>query len=162
MRHESLEDRQPFDAVDIAAVWPSSAQVAPLPIPDLAETREPRPTIATAAAADVPAAVGIMIVVSFGMLLAALALATAGSGQSVFAIVIAAFFLFMFFAVPAVFLGVEAAERRGRSFDDFMERGMATLNGHCTGGAALVQMLLIPVSLTVGIVFMGIAAAIIF
>lgn len=162
MRHDSLKDPKAFDAVDIAAVWPVSAQVAPLPIPDLGGEQEPRATDATPAAADVPASVGMMIAGSYGVLLAALALATAGSAKSLFAIVIAAFFLFMFFSVPAVFLGVDSAGRRGRSSADFMERGMQTLTGHCSGRAALIQMLLVPVLLTFGIVCMGIAAAIIF
>jgi 3-oxoacyl-(acyl-carrier-protein) synthase len=37
---------------------------------------------------------------------------------------------------------------------------METLTGHSTGGAALVQMLIVPVSLTFGILAMAVAAAI--
>ena len=162
MRHDSLKDPQAFDTVDIAAVWPSGAQIAPLPIPELGDLQEAPPSGATPAAPDVPAAAGFMIAGSYVTLLIALAVATTGSGKSLFAIVIAAFFICMFFAVPSVFLGVDAAGRRGRNFSDFMERGMQTVTGHCSGRAALVQMLLVPVMLTFGIVCMGIAAAVIF
>ena len=56
MRHENLMKREGVDALDIAAVWPASSQVAPVPVPELAapiESAQPTP-----AAPDVPAAVG--------------------------------------------------------------------------------------------------------
>jgi hypothetical protein len=42
-----------------------------------------------------------------------------------------------------------------------MRKGMDTLTGHCSGRAALVQMMIVPVLLTLGVAMMGIAAAII-
>lgn len=162
MRHDSVKDRNEYDIVEVAAVWPATAQLAPLPIPELTERADSQPAAPAPAAPDVPAAAGFMIIASYVALLAALTLATAASGQSIFAIVIAAFFLFMFFSVPAVFLSVDAGQRRGRSFRDFLDRGMQTYTGHCGGGAALVQMLMVPVLLTFGIICMGITAAVIF
>ena len=40
-----------------------------------------------------------------------------------------------------------------------MRDGMNTLTGHSTGGAALVQMMIVPVLLTFGVLLMGVAAA---
>jgi hypothetical protein len=42
-----------------------------------------------------------------------------------------------------------------------MRDGMDTFTGHSSGGAALIQMLIVPVLLTLGAAGMGIAAAII-
>ena len=53
MRHEQILAKDSFDTVDIAAVWPTSTQVAPLPIPEL-EGATPQGFRATAAAPDVP------------------------------------------------------------------------------------------------------------
>lgn len=161
MRHEALKDREKFDTVDVAAVWPASAQIAPLPIPELTPGKDRRVNRGALAAPDVPVEAGVMIAASYGLLLLTLALATVASAKAVFAIVIAAFFLLMFFAVPAVFLGIDSAGNRGRSFSDFIERGMETLTGRCGGAAALVQMLVVPVLLTIGAVCIGIAASII-
>jgi hypothetical protein len=162
MRHDSLKDRENFDTVDVAAVWPATAQVAPLPIPDVAGEAQPDFAVSTPAVPDVPAAAGLMIAGTYVALLAALAVATVGSGKSILAIAIAFFFVLMFFSVPAVFFGVERDEHGRRSFSTFMEQGMQTLTGHNSGGAALVQMLLVPAALTFGVICMGIAAAFIF
>lgn len=35
MLHKKLDFADRFNAVDIAAVWPASAQIAPVPIPDI-------------------------------------------------------------------------------------------------------------------------------
>ena len=157
MRHDSLKDRDGFDTIDVAAVWPASAQVAPLPIQELDPSAGAHPAPA-AAAPDVPPAAGLMIAGSYLALLAALAVVTVGSGKSVLAIVIAAFFMLMFFSIPAIFLGVDGAGRRPRSFDRFMQEGMQTLTGHSGGAAALVQMLVVPVLLTFGVICIGIAS----
>lgn len=160
MRHQSVHDRDKYDTVDVAAVWPATAQVAPLPIPEIAEDAQlanPAPAVP-----DVPPAAGLMIAGTYVALIAALAVATVGSGKSILAIVIAFFFVLMFFSVPAVFFGVEGDVHERRSFSVFMERGMQTLTGHNSGAAALVQMLLVPAALTFGVICMGVAAAFIF
>ena len=160
MFHERIlveDDRRP---ANVAAVWPASAQIAPLPIPDVEE----RPPIgifqATPAASDVPAGVGALIVASYCALVASLALATVASRESAFAIAIVALFLVAFFTVPRLFFGTEPANKPRPTLDRFLHEGMETLTGHCSGRAALVQMLIVPVLLTVGILAMGVAVAI--
>ncbi|PWG01721.1 hypothetical protein [Sphingosinicella humi] len=162
MRHEVLKERDSFDMVDVAAVWPTSAQVAPLPIPEIEPAAERAPVYGAPAAPDVPVAVGGLIVAAYVSLIATFAVATVASRESIFMIVVAGFFLFMFFAVPRLFFKYEADHGVRQSFSRFMSEGMQTFTGHSAGGAALVQMLIVPVFLTLGVVAMGIAAALIF
>jgi len=160
MRHVDVSAQENFTIIDIAAVWPASPQVAPLPL------LEPESALATAefqsteAAPDVPAAVGGLIAGAYAMLLATFVLATVGSAESIFAVAIAAFFMLMFFAVPAIFFHIESGRRP--TFERFLAHGMDTLTGRTSAGAALVQMLIVPVSLTFGVIAIGIAAALIF
>ena len=172
MLHEQVLEKSSFDRVKIAAVWPAGPQLIPLPLLELEEA-EPASNSAqvsetdlkdafvpTPAAPDVPAAVGGMIVAAYAALIGAFFVATAGSAQSIFAITISALFVLIFFAVPRIFLAVEPKTGRRPSFDQFMRKGMETLTGHNTGGAALVQMLIVPVFLTFAALAMGIARAI--
>ena len=116
---------------------------------------------ATPAAPDVPAAVGKLIILAYVALIAAFALATAASAHSIYMITISALFVVVFFTVPWLFFRQERSSGARPAFDRFMREGMDTLTGHSTGGAALVQMLIVPVLLTAGVLVMGIAAAII-
>ncbi len=160
MRHEILKDRDSFDTVDVAAVWPASVQLVPLPIPET-ENQDCQSAYAAPAAPDVPVAVGKLIVGAYVALIAAFAFATVASRESIFMIVVSAFFVIMFFSVPRIFLGIEPKCGDRPSLGRFMEEGMQTLTGHSTGAAALVQMLIVPVLLTIGVIVMGIAAAVI-
>lgn len=157
MRHEQIKIRDSYVKVDAPAVWPASTQVAPLPIPDVEQAAEP--FRAAPSSPDVPAAVGGMIAASYAALVAAFALATVASAHSVFMIVISALFVVTFFTVPHIFLRTEAFEGRRPTLDRFLEEGIATLTGHTSGRDALVQMLIVPVFLTLGVLTMGIAAA---
>ena len=161
MRHEQISARDSYAKVDIAAVWPSSAQVAPLPVPDIEQIARAEDFTPTPAAPELAGGVGGLIVGAYAVLLGTFALATVGSRESIFAVAIAAFFMLMFFTVPAMFLGIEPSAKRP-SFERFMAEGMDTLTGHASAKSALVQMLIVPVFLTVGVIAMGIAAAIIF
>jgi hypothetical protein len=69
-------------------------------------------------------------------------------------------FLVAYFTVPWLFLKQEPKTGRRPSLDRFMRDGMETFTGHSTGAAALVQMIIVPVLLTLGVAMMGIAAAI--
>ena len=69
---------------------------------------------------------------------------------------ISAFYLAMFFGVPAVFLGVEHERSRRPSLAEFLERGIDTATGRLGGRGALVQMLIVPVLLAFAILAMGI------
>lgn len=161
MRHEQISARDTYTKVDVAAVWPASAQIAPLPIPDVEQVAVSQPQQATAAAPDVPAAVGKLIIGSYVTLLGTFALATVASTYSIYMIVISALFLVAYFTVPWLFLKQERSVGLRPTLESFMQNGMETLTGHSTGGAALVQMIIVPVLLTLGVAIMGIAAAII-
>jgi hypothetical protein len=160
MRHEQISARDTYTKVDIAAVWPTGAQVAPLPIPDVDQPAA-QAQRATPAAPDVPAAVGRLIVGSYVALLGAFALATVASAHSVFTTVICAGFLVAYFTVPWLFFRQERSGGERPTLEAFMQDGMDILTGHSSGGAALVQMMIVPVFLTLGVIAMGIAAAII-
>lgn len=156
MRHEAIDQRQQADSRDIAAVWPSTTQVAPLPLPEI---DAPSAGIDyPGAAPDVPAAAGAFLAIVYAVLLAVLAIGTTGSGKSLLAIVIAAFFMLMYFAVPAVIFGVADEKAQRPSLARFMEQGIQTADGHATGGAALVQMLAVPVCLIFGMLLTGVLA----
>ncbi len=161
MRQQRLLAKDSYDKVNIAAVWPAGPQLVPLPVPDLdhgpaAGSDNAMPTLA---APDVPVAVGKLIVAAYVALIAAFALATAGSRESIFMIAISTLFVVIYFTVPRIMLGQERGQADRPGFDAFMADGMQTLTGHSTGPAALVQMLIVPVSLTLAILAMGIAAA---
>jgi hypothetical protein len=160
MRHQQLKDHDSYAKVDVAAVWPASAQVAPLPLPEIAEAPAAAEFTPTPAAPELAGGVGGMIVAAYVALLTAFIFATVGSAESIFMVVIAAFFMFMFFMVPAAFFGIEGGGKRP-SFERFWAQGMETLTGHASAKPALVQMLIVPVFLTSGVIAMGMAAAII-
>jgi hypothetical protein len=160
MRHEQLAAKDSFTKVDVAAVWPASAQVAPLPVLDVDETPARSAFTPTPAAADVPAAVGGLIVSSYAALLGSFALATVSSAHSVFMIVICGLFLVAYFTVPYLFFRQEPKAGPRPSLARFMRHGLDTSTGHSSGAAALVQMLVVPVLLTFGALAMAIIAAI--
>jgi hypothetical protein len=148
MRHEAIQQGHDADSRDVAAVWPSTTQVAPLPLSELEPARAA--VDYPGAAPDVPAVAGIFLVAVYATLLAVLAIGTTGSGKTLMSIVVAAFFLFMFVAVPAVFFGVADEDAERPSLARFLEQGMQTMTGHSSGSEALVQMLAVPVCLIFG------------
>ena len=160
MRHEQIHIKDSFDTVDVAAVWPASTQVAPLPIPDIEGTAAQQTFRATAAAPDVPASVGSLIAASYAILVGAFALVTTGSKESIFAVAISALFVAIFFTVPRIFLSVEPRDGLRPTLNKFLDHGMETLTGHSSGGAALVQMLIVPVFLTFAVLTIGLLSAI--
>ena len=159
MYREQLVAKQGYDSMDVAAVWPTSASVAPFLVPEMESIHQRLDFRATPAAPDVPAAVGGLIAASYAGLIAALAVATIGSAESIFVIVIVALFVVAFFTVPRIFFAVERDSGVRASFDDFLNKGMDTLTGHNSGKAALVQMLIVPIMLTLGVLAMGITIA---
>lgn len=161
MRHQHKLSENSYTKVDVAAVWPATAQIAPLPVPDIEEVRIQKALSPTEAAPDVPSVVGAMIAGAYVMLLTTFALAAVASSYSVYMIAVCAMFLVAFFTVPWLFLRQEPSKAKRPSLDRFMEQGMETLTGRCSGSAALVQILIVPVFLTLGVIAMGITAAII-
>jgi hypothetical protein len=161
MRHEQIADKASYTKVEIAAAaWPVIARAAPAPLPEEVDAAG-EAFAATPSCPDVPAAAGGLIVAAYVGLIATFAVTMTGSAQSVFALVICGVFLAAFFAVPRIFLGVEPGAGRRPSFDRFLREGMATMTGRSSGRDALIQMLIVPVMLILGVIAMGIAAAII-
>jgi hypothetical protein len=70
MRHEEVAAKETYAIVDVAAVWPASPQVAPLPLLEIETTPATAHFGSTEAAPDVPAAVGGLIAGAYAMLLA--------------------------------------------------------------------------------------------
>ena len=159
MRYDPKSFESPQPAGDGAL---ERASLQPIPAPAELLHRPGAPRYAAPAAPDVPAALGGLIAASYVTLLGALAVATTGSPVSIFAIAIAAFFVAIFFAVPRIFFGVEPRPGRRPTLDRFIRDGMDTLTGHSSGPAAMVQMLVVPVSLTLGVLAMGMIVAIYF
>lgn len=125
----------------------------PLPVGDMEPTRP------ASVAPDVPGSVGGMIAASYMALIGALFVGTAGSLSSIFAIAIAALFVVMFFTVPRILFAVEQMPERRPGLGKFLKCGMQTLTGHSSGPAALVQMLVVPVFLTLAVLAMGLIIA---
>ena len=147
MKHEQLENRGSFDIVDLAKVWPNAADAASAPMHEVESSMRRAP--------DVPVAAGGLMAGTYAALLAAFPLLIARDGSSSFAIVIGAFYLVMFFAVPWLFFKIEKDTSRRPELSSFIELGMETATGHIGGKGALVQMLVVPVLLTLGIVAIG-------
>ena len=162
MRHERIHARDGITEVDIAAVWPAAAQIAPSLLPDVARPDGRLPQMGALSSPDMPTAVGKLVVISYAALIGALALVAAGTRQSDFMIVIAALFVVMFFSVPRIFLGVERKGGLRPSLEQFMANGTETWTGHNSGKAALVQILILPVSLTFAVLAMAVVAAMVF
>lgn len=116
---------------------------------------------AAAAAPDVPAAVGTLLAACYLSLIGALAIATAGPGESKFTLVVAALFIVAFFTVPKLILAQEPQSGLRVTMDQFLVRGMETSTGHCSGRAALVQMFIVPVLLTFGVLSIAIIIAVV-
>ncbi|HEY0149310.1 MAG TPA: hypothetical protein VGB70_09915 [Allosphingosinicella sp.] len=139
----------------VAAVWPTAA-VESMTASAAEAPAEETPFAMTPAMADVATGVAGLVVGTYAALIVVFFALFANSPVAVFAITVCAFFVAMFFAVPRIFLKVEAAPVRRPSFDRFMRTGIETLTGRTGGGDALLQMLIVPVLLTLGLAAMGI------
>jgi hypothetical protein len=154
MRHERIADIA-------AAAWPGTLEGLVLAEPPLAEAAaEDAPMRPTPAAPDVAAGVGTLIVASYAALILVFFALFTGSATALFMVVIAAGFAVAFFTVPRIFFAVEADPSRRPSLPAFMHKGLATATGHSSGRDALIQMMIVPVLLTVGLAIMGIVGKI--
>lgn len=139
MRQQELRNPEAFDLVDAPAA-------------EAASEHQAQPA---AAAPDMPKAAGIFMIASYVALMGAFVVTIHGA-RADFAIMISCFYLAMFFAVPAIFFGVEDDRVRRPSLLEFLDRGVDTATGRISGGGALVQMLIVPVLLAFAILAMGI------
>jgi hypothetical protein len=165
--NEPMEDnvlRDEYLALnDEQSVWPVLGQ-------DRARQADPRSVTAPkesqfrseAAAPDIPASIGMLLFGAYFALIAALAIATAGPGESKMVLTIAGLFVVTFFAVPRFIFAQEPEQGRRPSLSRFRATGMRTLTGHCTGSAAMVQMFVVPVALTFGMLAIAVEIALIF
>lgn len=137
MRQQELRNSEAFQIVEA---------------PGLAQARDRRPS---SAEPDMPKAAGALLIAAYGALIAAF-IVTIHGPRADFALVVAAFYLTMFFAIPAIFLGVEGDRIPRPNLRQFLDRGLETANGPISGGAALVQMLIVPALLAFAVLAMGI------
>jgi hypothetical protein len=160
MRHQPIDPKTAGPVTGVAAVWPSFEEALlnrqPLDQDRLAKG-EASPAVSPAAAApDVPAAVGRLIVAPYVALLGVFFAFFSGSPLAFFSIAVCAVFVAMYFAVPRIFLAVEADPARRPSLSQFMHSGLQTLTGRTGGRDALIQMLIVPVLVTFGLMTIGI------
>ena len=152
---------QPLQASDEDQAWPVLDRDPLVTVPVAAVVDESLVFRAAPAAPDVPAGVGISLFFTYLALVGALAVATAGPGESRFMLVIAALFVVAFFTVPRLILAQEPTDSPRITLDRFLARGLDTYTGHCSGGAALVQMFVVPVLLTFGILLIALVIAVV-
>ena len=154
MRHDQLKHREDFDIVESESNdRPASAAIAEM---------EPGLNVGPESAVpDLPAAVGRLIVGAYVALIGMLAATMARNAESTFVISIAALFLVAFLSVPRIFLAIEPEKGRRPTMSAFLERGIHTATGHLSGRGALVQMLVVPALLTLGVLAIGIAGIVI-
>ena len=134
MRHEQLKKIETFDLVE-----PQLERVQP-----------------EAAVPDVPAAVGLMMVGVYTLIVGLFALTIATAGAAPFMIGIDLAFLTAFFAVPILMLKQESNPARRPGMSRFLAQGMQTYTGHVTGGGALTQMFIVPGLLAFAVLCIGI------
>jgi hypothetical protein len=139
MRQQEIGNREAFDVVEA---------------PDATAASEAHPQPASAVP-DMPKAAGVMMIAAYAALMGAFVVTIHGA-RADFAIVIAGFYVAMFFGLPAVFLGTENDRTRRPDLVQFLDRGIDTATGRISGGGALVQMLIVPVLLALGVLAMGI------
>lgn len=145
------------------SVWPVLVQERTRPADLLPQAElEDSHFRAEAAMPDVPASIGMLLFGVYFALIAALAVATAGPGESKMVLTVSALFVVAFFAVPRFIFAQEPKDGRRPSLSRFLATGMRTLSGQCTGSAAMVQMFIVPVALTLGMIAIAVEIALIF
>ena len=126
-----------------------------MPIAGLRDLPVRTAVMGEAAAPDVPAAVGMMILGVYALILAAFVALFARDTEAGLMVAIGAVYFMIYLAVPATFFRTE-----GRSGDidlrRFLKDGLHTWTGHVGGLEAIVQILLIPVALAIAITAIGI------
>lgn len=108
-----------------------------------------------AAAPDVPAAVGWMILGVYALIMSSFLLLFARDMEAGLMVAISGVYFTVYLGVPATLFRTEG---RSRDVDlkRFLKDGLHTWTGHVGGYEAIVQILLIPVALTIAITTIGI------
>jgi hypothetical protein len=111
-------------------------------------------TLGEAAAPDVPAAVGWMIVGVYALIMSSFLLLFARDMEAGLMVAISGVYFTVYLGVPAAFFRAE-----GRSGDvdlkRFLKNGLHTWTGHVGGCEAIVQIMLIPVALAIAVTAIG-------
>jgi hypothetical protein len=133
------------------------AEITPIVLPR--DLRVSIDIMGEAAAPDVPAAVGWMILGVYALIISAFLLLFARDMEASLMVAIGAVYFTVYLGVPAVVFRTEA---RSGAIDlkRFLRDGLDTWTGHVGGYEAIVQILLIPVALTVAITTIGIISII--
>jgi hypothetical protein len=152
MRYQALNRNQPD--TNVAAVWPSLEAIAA----DQAARPEAARFAVTTAAPDLPAAVGGFIAASYAGLMAVFFAFFARSPLALFSIVICSGFVAIYFSVPRILLAIEADPARRPTLARFLRTGIDTATGRTGGKDALIQMMIVPVLVTLGLAAIGIIA----
>lgn len=113
--------------------------------------------VGEAAAPDLPAAVGWMILGAYALVMAAFVLLFARDTEAGFMIAISGVYFTVYLGVPAAFFRAEA---RSGDIDlkRFLRDGLEIWTGHVDGLEAIAQILLVPVALTIAITAIGIVS----
>ena len=112
-------------------------------------------TMGEAAVPDVPAAVGWMILGVYALIMAVFLTLYARDTEAGLMVAVSAAYFTVYLGVPAVFFRTEA--RTGDiDLKRFLRDGLNTWTGHVGGLEAIVQILLIPVALTIALTAIGI------
>ena len=130
--------------------------LCPTPIPVVARA----PVMGEAAAPDVPAALGWMILAAYGAIMGAFLTLYTGNLRAAMMVAISGAYMAVFFAVPIFFLKQEPARAGRPGLPRFLDRGLNTWTGHINGREAAIQILSIPVVIACAVTIFGIIAAI--
>jgi hypothetical protein len=155
MRYQPLDRNLPDS--NIAAVWPSLEALA---ADQAGKAGAVGGFTVTTAAPDLPAAVGGLIAAPYAGLMAVFFAFYARSPVALFSIVICAGFVSIYFAIPRIFLAIEADPARRPTLRRFLRTGIDTATGRTGGRDALIQMMIVPVLVTLGLAAIGIIARI--
>jgi hypothetical protein len=133
------------------------AEIMPVARPNDLPVRTP--VMGEAAAPDVPAAVGWMILGTYALIVASFLMLFARDMEAGLMAAISAVYFTVYLGVRAMLFRTEA---RSGAIDlkRFLRDGLDTWTGHVGGYEAIVQILLIPVALTVAITTIGIISII--
>jgi hypothetical protein len=118
------------------------------------------PRFGEAAAPDVPAALGAMMVAAYAGIMAAFVLLYTANRMATMMVAISIVYTTVYLAVPAIFFRVEPTRRPRVTIAEFLDRGLDTWTGHIGGREAMIQILTIPAAIAGAVTAFGIAAKI--
>ena len=107
---------------------------------------------------DMPVGVGRLIVASYVAMVVAFAVGLGGGRDINFALTVVGLFVLVYFTVPRILLGIDPRRSPRPSLNRFLSEGLMTNTGWIGGKAALVQILIVPVCLTVAAIAMMVVA----